>query len=109
MKSIWNTDTILPPRLLGYLFENDSRVVPEKFEGEPAYHISPLHAHTQLQMHSTQVLLSDNKKKRKSQETQSLTSISYMTDSLPEVKVPPRVSLQSLWGDMKGLTQLLQF
>lgn len=102
MKSIWNTDTILPPRLLGYLFENDSRVVPEKFEGEPAYHISPLHAHTQLQMHSTQVLLSDNRKKRKSQETQSLTSISYMTDSLPEVKVPQGYHYSRCGGTWKG-------
>lgn len=86
MTAIWNTDTILPPRLLGYLFENDSRVVPEKFEGEPSYHISPLHAHTTSNAQHTGV--SDNRKKRKSQETQSPTSISYMTDSLPEVKVP---------------------
>ncbi len=32
--------------LPGYLFENDSRVVPEKFEGEPAVPIIPLHSHT---------------------------------------------------------------
>ena len=32
--------------LAGYLFENDSRVVPEKFEGEPAAPIIPPHSHT---------------------------------------------------------------
>lgn len=32
--------------LKGYLFENDSRVVPEKFEGEPAVATPALH--TQL-------------------------------------------------------------
>lgn len=38
------TSTQFSSCLPGYLFENDSRVVPEKFEGEPLTPVIPLHS-----------------------------------------------------------------
>lgn len=40
--------TQLPSCLAGYLFENDSRVVPEKFEGERAQPFIPTYLHASV-------------------------------------------------------------
>lgn len=57
--------------LPGYLFENDSRVVPEKFEGEPAVPIIPLHSHTisfaKPEIHLARCELNDSRCSRETQ------------------------------------------
>lgn len=47
--------------LPGYLFENDSRVVPEKFEGEPCLLITPSATRTRFIRDTTGEVLGDDR------------------------------------------------
>lgn len=87
----WTTPVVLRSRPLqtltqfslclpGYLFENDSRVVPEKFEGEHSAPVIHPCIHTQIQLHATihlaRCYLDDSMFRRETLAIQSPTPIS---------------------------------